>query len=445
MILLSNLPKIKLSQLDGKIDFYDINKYKNTNSKHFNEIKFFDFLEEIGNLCPYLQRISKSETQWLHRIKEKYLNDIINELILDVRAFNLDDLVRECRLIKRRIFLITSIFDISGYLSLDHVSLILTYVADFILSVLSKSIIYEKEYRSVLDNKNINHSISFFILAMGKMGSYELNYSSDIDIILFNTFDNKKIDDQFEAKQKIIKKFRKLVRILTDTSTGDFIYRVDLRLRPDPSSTPIVTDTNFAESYYQNLGRTWERMAFIKARPVSGNILKGKEFLSNISSFIWRNHFDYAAIDDVKNLREKMKLNSTHLKSFNLSGYNIKIGIGGIRDIELFTQTYQLVVAGRQQELRGANTIFNTKKLKEFGWLDNRSFETLVDAYILLRTTENRLQIINNTQTQSLPNEKSIKFKQLASLMGFNDCINFRDLLLNKLKAVKTLTDDFFF
>ena len=444
MILLSNLPKIKLSQLDGKIDFYDINKYKNTNSKHFNEIKFFDFLEEIGNLSPYLQRISKSETQWLHRIKEKYLNDIINELILDVRAFNLDDLVRECRLIKRRIFLITSIFDISGYLSLDHVSLILTYVADFILSVLSKSIIYEKEYRSVLDNKNINHSISFFILAMGKMGSYELNYSSDIDIIIFNTFDNKKIDDQFEAKQKIIKKFRKLVRILTDTSTGDFIYRVDLRLRPDPSSTPIVTDTNFAESYYQNLGRTWERMAFIKARPVSGNILKGKEFLSNISSFIWRNHFDYAAIDDVKNLREKMKLNSTHLKSFNLSGYNIKIGIGGIRDIELFTQTYQLVVAGRQQELRGANTILILKKLKEFGWLDNRSFETLVDAYILLRTTENRLQIINNTQTQSLPNEKSIKFKQLASLMGFNDCINFRDLLLNKLKAVKTLTDDFF-
>ena len=96
------------------------------------------------------------------------------------------------------------------------------------------------------------------------------------------------------------------MRILTDTSTGDFIYRVDLRLRPDPSSTPIVTDTNFAESYYQNLGRTWERMAFIKARPVSGNILKGKEFLSNISSFIWRNHFDYAAIDDVKNLRENM-------------------------------------------------------------------------------------------------------------------------------------------
>ena len=94
MILLSNLPKIKLSQLDGKIDFYDINKYKNTDSKHFNEIKFFDFLEEIGDLSPYLQRISKSETQWLHRIKEKYLNDIINELILDVRAFNLDDLVR---------------------------------------------------------------------------------------------------------------------------------------------------------------------------------------------------------------------------------------------------------------------------------------------------------------------------------------------------------------
>ena len=128
------------------------------------------------------------------------------------------------------------------------------------------------------------------------MGSYELNYSSDIDIILFNTFDNKKIYDQFEAKQKIIKKFRKLVRILTDTSTGDFIYRVDLRLRPDPSSTPIVTDTNFAESYYQNLGRTWERMAFIKARPVSGNILKGNEFLSNISSFIWRNHFDLSLI-----------------------------------------------------------------------------------------------------------------------------------------------------
>ncbi len=442
----SNLPKISISQFDGEINLYDVNKKSDSYLKKNNGKNFSNFLNKVGELSPYLKKISKDEKKWLNAVKDKNLNQILNDLISDKKLTYKRDIVQECRLIKKRSFLITSIYDISGYISLDQVSSILTYISDHIVTLLSNHVIYlrgkdEKELDLKMNKKN---SFSFFIIAMGKMGSLELNYSSDIDIILFFNFNYTNIKDHFETKQFIINKFKNLVKILTNFSEGDFLYRVDLRLRPDPSSTPIAIDTKFAENYYQKLGRTWERMAFIKARPVCGDIKKGKEFLNKLDSFIWRNHFDYAAIDEVKNLREKMKLNSPYLKLYDLSGYNIKTGLGGIRDIELFTQTYQLIVAGRNRELRGAKTVKTLNKLKELGWLAHDPFEKLVRAYIFFRTIENRLQIVNNTQNQNIPNESSIQFNQLAILAGFASCIKFKDLVLQNLKNVKLITDDFF-
>ena len=442
----SNLPNISISQFDGEINLYDVNKNSDIYLKKNDGKNFSNFLNKVGELSPYLKKISKDEKKWLNAVKDKNLNQILNDLISDKKLTYKRDIVQECRLIKKRSFLITSIYDISGYISLDQVSSILTCISDHIVTLLSNHVIYlrgkdEKELDLKMNKKN---SFSFFIIAMGKMGSFELNYSSDIDIILFFNFNYANIKDHFAAKQFIINKFKKLVKILTNFSEGDFLYRVDLRLRPDPSSTPIAIDTKFAENYYQKLGRTWERMAFIKARPVCGDIKKGKEFLNKLDSFIWRNHFDYAAIDEVKNLREKMKLNSPYLKLYDLSGYNIKTGLGGIRDIELFTQTYQLIVAGRNRELRGAKTIKTLNKLKELGWLDHEPFEKLVRAYNFFRTIENRLQIVNNTQNQNIPNESSPQFNQLATLAGFASCSKFKDLVLQNLKNVKLITDDFF-
>ena len=442
----SNLPNISISQFDGEINLYDVNKNSDIYLKKNDGKNFSNFLNKVGELSPYLKRISKDEKKWLNTVKDKNLNQILNDLISDKKLTYKRDIVQGCRLIKKRSFLITSIYDISGYISLDQVSSILTCISDHIVTLLSNHVIYlrgkdEKELDLKMNKKN---SFSFFIIAMGKMGSFELNYSSDIDIILFFNFNYTNIKDHFAAKQFIINKFKKLVKILTNFSEGDFLYRVDLRLRPDPSSTPIAIDTKFAENYYQKLGRTWERMAFIKARPVCGDIKKGKEFLKKLDSFIWRNHFDYAAIDEVKNLREKMKLNSPYLKLYDLSGYNIKTGLGGIRDIELFTQTYQLIVAGRNRELRGAKTVKTLNKLKELGWLDHEPFEKLVRAYNFFRTIENRLQIVNNTQNQNIPNESSPQFNQLATLAGFASCSKFKDLVLQNLKNVKLITDDFF-
>ena len=171
-------------------------------------------------------------------------------------------------------------------------------------------------------------------------------------------------------------------------------------MRPDPASTSIVISTEFAETYYQKLGRTWERMAFIKARFVAGNKIGAQNFLKMLESFIWRRHFDYASIEDVKNLREKMKHNTRTINLDNLSGYNIKTGLGGIRDIELFTQTYQLIVGGKQRKLRDRKTIISLLTLADMKWLRKEQADNLIEAYIFLRNVENRLQIINNTQTQ---------------------------------------------
>ena len=442
----SNLPKIPLSQFDGEIILYDNHTKSDRHLKKNNIESFSNFLNKIGELSPYLKKISENEKNWLNSVKYKNLNQIINDLISDKKFSYKRDIIQECRLIKRRSFLITSIYDISGYISLDQVSIILTYISDHIVTLLSNHVIYSNSKDAKISDLKMNkkNSFSFFIIAMGKMGSFELNYSSDIDIILFFDFKYTNINDHFETKQFIINKFKKLVKILTNFSEGDFLYRVDLRLRPDPSSTPIAIDIKFAENYYQKLGRTWERMAFIKARPVCGDIKKGKEFLNKLDSFIWRNHFDYAAIDEVKNLREKMKLNSPYLKLYDLSGYNIKTGLGGIRDIELFTQTYQLIVAGRTRELRGAKTIKTLNKLKELGWLDHVTHEKLVRAYNFFRAIENRLQIVNNTQNQNIPSEFSLQFIQLSTLAGFASSSKFKDQVLQNLKIVKIITDDFF-
>ena len=286
----SNLPNISISQFDGEINLYDVNKNSDIYLKKNDGKNFSNFLNKVGELSPYLKRISKDEKKWLNAVKDKNLNQILNDLISDKKLTNKRDIVQGCRLIKKRSFLITSIYDISGYISLDQVSSILTCISDHIVTLLSNHVIYlrgkdEKELDLKMNKKN---SFSFFIIAMGKMGSFELNYSSDIDIILFFNFNYANIKDHFAAKQFIINKFKKLVKILTNFSEGDFLYRVDLRLRPDPSSTPIAIDTKFAENYYQKLGRTWERMAFIKARPVCGDIKKGKEFLNKLDSFIWK-------------------------------------------------------------------------------------------------------------------------------------------------------------
>ncbi len=454
-----SLPDVRLTMISGSPKLFDANLHNAQFAEKKSSQELWKFISKVGECSPYLNTLIGQEKRWLKTIIDFPVSFILENILKEIRLSNQNNIIQNCKRARRRSFLIVALFDLSGCLCLTNVSRILTIVADEILSALTNIVINSQEILKK-ESSSKNYDLSndntakkskkqrvwskFFVLAMGKMGSHELNYSSDIDIVFFLRSKKALIQEQIEERQEYINKARELIKILSSVANDDFIYRTDLRLRPDPASTPIVISTEFAETYYQKLGRTWERMAFIKARPVAGDKSDADEFLRALENFIWRKHFDYAAIEDVKNLREKMKLDSRSINLENLSGYNIKIGLGGIRDIELFTQTYQLIVGGRQRSLRNSNTISILNRLVEMQWLRKKQSKTLIDAYTFLRSVENRLQIMNNTQIQVLPNENSEKFLALSILLGFGEPEKFKKKLKSSLLYVKRLTDDFF-
>ena len=460
MTLNLSLPNVCLANISGKPRLFVQAQFEQQSSDNKSPREFWEFVSKVGKYSPYLKKITSKEKDWLKAVIDLPIGVILDALLRDIRLSNSKLLVENCRKAKRRSFLITALFDLAGCLSLNNVSYILTAVADEILSALTKEVINPRliakfESKPISYNPNFSANAGrpkdiksvggkFFVLAMGKMGANELNYSSDIDIIFFLSASSFHVGEKINERREYSIKARKLIKILSNLTADDFIYRTDLRLRPDPASTPIVVCTEFATTYYQNLGRTWERMAFIKARPVAGNVSEAKKFLETLESFIWRKHFDYASIEDVKNLREKMKLDSTSINFDALGGYNIKMGLGGIRDIELFTQTYQLIVGGRQIELRQQSTVVTLNILAKMKWLRRQQSEGLIDAYIFFRNVENRLQMINNTQTQILPTENSESFTELSILSGFDEPILFKKKLKDYLLYVKDLTEDFF-
>jgi [glutamine synthetase] adenylyltransferase / [glutamine synthetase]-adenylyl-L-tyrosine phosphorylase len=195
------------------------------------------------------------------------------------------------------------------------------------------------------------------VLAMGKMGARELNYSSDIDLICL--FDETRFapDDYHDARASFIRVTRKLCGLLSDYTSEGYVFRTDLRLRPDPSVTPVCLSMDAAERYYESVGRTWERAAYIKARPCAGDLDAGARFLRMMTPFVWRKHLDFAAIQDAHDMRLRIKAHKGLNGALALEGHNIKLGKGGIREIEFFTQTRQLIAGGRDPELRSPRTI----------------------------------------------------------------------------------------
>jgi glutamate-ammonia-ligase adenylyltransferase len=181
-----------------------------------------------------------------------------------------------------------------------------------------------------------------FALAMGKMGAGELNYSSDIDLICLFDQDRYGADWQ-EARAAFIRVTRKMTALLSDTMAGGYVFRTDLRLRPDASVTPVCLAMSAAYSYYEAEGRTWERAAYIKARPCGGDLAAGERFLTSLTPFVWRKHLDFAAIQDAHDMRLRIREHRGLNRRLTVEGHNMKLGQGGIREIEFFTQTRQLI------------------------------------------------------------------------------------------------------
>lgn len=342
------------------------------------------------------------------------------------------------RVAKRHIALATACGDIAGILDLDAVTGALSEFAEATLQAATRSALAQSAAAGRLtlaDERDPAANSGFIVIAMGKLGAGELNYSSDIDIITL--FDPERVAGcaPENAQKLFIRVTRELVRLMDERTKDGYVFRTDLRLRPDPGATPLCVSLPTAEVYYESQGQNWERAAMIKARAVAGDIAAGSEFLDWLTPFVWRKNLDFAAIQDIHSIKRQINAHRGGAR-IRAEGHNIKIGRGGIREIEFFAQTQQLIWGGRLPALREAATLSALDQLVDAGQVTADARDDLAAAYRFLRTVEHRLQMINDEQTQTLP-EDDAGLDNLAHFLGYDDRGRFSSDLLNHLRNVE--------
>ncbi len=430
-----------------------------TRSPHpFDPARGAEALESVGNLAPavrevligaagcsqYLASLIKREAVWLEDAltdPELALKALFEELPL-IDAKTLPSALRQA---KRRVALITGLADLGGVWPLEQVTGVLTEFADLATTCALRATIGAEIARGKLPGMgedDIADAGGMTVLAMGKMGAFELNYSSDIDLICL--FDETRYaqDDFHDARASLVRATRRMAAMMNDLTGEGYVFRTDLRLRPDPGVTPVCMAMEAAERYYESLGRTWERAAYIKARPCAGDIAAGETFLKTLTPFVWRKHLDFAAIQDAHDMRLRYREHKGLGGAIKLPEHNMKLGRGGIREIEFFTQTRQIIAGGRDPELRVRGTLEGLAILSKKGWVPEDAAAQLTDHYRAHREVEHRLQMINDAQTHVLPNSDE-GFARLAAFMGREDA-ELRNDLMQRLEAVHELTEGFF-
>ncbi|MFO1127383.1 MAG: bifunctional [glutamine synthetase] adenylyltransferase/[glutamine synthetase]-adenylyl-L-tyrosine phosphorylase [Rhodospirillales bacterium] len=342
------------------------------------------------------------------------------------------------RLAKRRLAFVTAVADVCEDWTLSQVTGALSGFAGAALDAAAAYLLAEAHAKGILklaEPARPTRDSGLIILGMGKLGGHELNYSSDIDLIIFYDPERMSTPDRDSLQTHLIRLVRQLVRLMSDRRPEGYVFRTDLRLRPDPGSTPPAISVLAAEEYYESLGQNWERAALIKARPVAGDIDAGRRFLQRLRPFIWRKHLDFAAIADIHSIKRQINAHRAGDR-LRLAGHNIKLGRGGIREIEFFVQTQQLIWGGRLPALRVAETEAALVALADAGKIDSEAVLDLTRAYRFLRRIEHRLQMTNDEQTHTLPTDP-VKLRALAVFSGFADVDAFGEAVLATLRTVE--------
>ncbi|WP_292290468.1 glutamine-synthetase adenylyltransferase [Marivita sp.] len=406
-----------------------------------------DVARLIDGACgcsPYLKSLVEKEGGWLETAlddPERALSDEHTTL----RATAPDALASRLRQAKRRVALLTGLADLAAVWPLETVTQALTDFADLSVHLALRACVGHEIKRGKLPGQtetDAEQAGGMVALAMGKMGAGELNYSSDVDLICL--FDETRFDpdDYHEARSSLVRATRKMCAMLSDLTGEGYVFRTDLRLRPDPSVTPVCLAMEAAERYYESLGRTWERAAYIKARPCAGDVAAGEKFLRTLTPFVWRKHLDFAAIQDAHDMVQRIRDHKGLGGAITLPGHNMKLGRGGIREIEFFTQTRQIIAGGRDPDLRVRGTVPGLAVLAEKGWVPQDVTQTLTDHYRAHREVEHRVQMLRDAQTHDLPQSEG-GFDRLAAFMGTDRTSLTRELRA-RLEEVHDLTEGFF-
>jgi glutamate-ammonia-ligase adenylyltransferase len=400
-------------------------------------------LASLAESAPFLWELASNEPDRLARLLQAEPDRHFAALLAEhgeAAATAVDEAtaMRSLRRMKAEAALLIALADIGGVWPVMRATRALTELADCAVGSAVRFLLSEAARAGRLSPANKAQpqaGSGYIVIAMGKMGAFELNYSSDIDLIVFYDPAAPALPAGAEPAPFYVRLTQRLVKLLQERTGDGYVFRTDLRLRPDPASTAIAISTPAAVSYYESVGQNWERAAMIKARPCAGDLQAGEAILNELSPFIWRKYLDFAAVADVHAMKQQINAYRGH-GEIAVEGHNIKLGRGGIREIEFFAQTQQLIAGGRNPHLRDRDTLTTLDKLAEGGWIDIEAREQMKAAYCFLRTVEHRLQMINDEQTQTLPAERA-SLDRFARFLGFADRDAFARVLLEHLNNVQ--------
>ncbi|WP_255509667.1 glutamine-synthetase adenylyltransferase [Oceaniovalibus sp. ACAM 378] len=413
---------------------------------------FADLAPELRTLLtgaagcsPFLKSLMEREADWLHDVLTGDPEASFDGVMADVVALEDTALAPGLRLAKGRVALLSGLADLGGVWTLEQVTGALTRFADLAVDRAMKASVRAQWARGRLpgvDEADLADAGGLFALAMGKMGAFELNYSSDIDLICL--IDESRFDpeDFPMVRPGFVRATKAMAGLLSNNTADGYVFRTDLRLRPDPAVTPVALSMEAAERYYESLGRTWERAAHVKARPCAGDIAAGDKYLGHLRPFVWRRHLDFAAIQDAHDMRLRIREHRGLHGPVVLEGHDLKLGRGGIREIEFFTQTRQIIAGGRDPSLRVRGTVEGLEKLVAAGWVESDVAGQLTVDYRAHREVEHRIQMVADAQTHDLP-QTDRGFARLAAMMD-RDVADLRAGLSGRLIRVARLTEDFF-
>ncbi|TWD46977.1 glutamate-ammonia-ligase adenylyltransferase [Agrobacterium vitis] len=407
-----------------------------------------DFLIAALTLAPHLREMVARQPDLVTLAISTPLNESLEGLVQQARsawqpqpdspAPSEAVVMTRLRQAKRGLSFLLALADLGRVLDARQVTLWLSRMADAAIASAIDHLLLAGSEAGKLHLQDASapaKGSGLIVLGMGKLGAFELNYSSDIDLVVFFDAEAGILIQPEDGTETYGRMMRRLIRILQERTADGYVFRTDLRLRPDPGATPLAVPVEAALNYYEGRGQNWERAAFIKARPVAGDVAAGEAFLKELSPFVFRKYLDYAAIADIHSIKRQIHSHKGH-STIAVKGHNVKLGRGGIREIEFFAQTQQLIAGGRMLELRAKATEAALAALAQARWIDTDTRDELTEAYWFLRDVEHRIQMVHDEQTHTLPTTEA-ELKRIAFMMGFPSVASFSEALQKRLKTVE--------
>jgi [glutamine synthetase] adenylyltransferase / [glutamine synthetase]-adenylyl-L-tyrosine phosphorylase len=397
----------------------------------------------IAEHSPFLWDLVSRDTQRLLQLlrsdPDRHFERVLAEASAGVaQTHDLEAAMRLLRRMKSEAALLIALADIGGAWPVMRAAAALSDLADTAVRSAVQFALAEAARAGRIqpvDPADPQKGSGYIVLAMGKLGGRELNYSSDIDLIVFFDGASRIIPENADAAPVFVRMTQRVVKLLQERTGDGYVFRPDLRLRPDPASTAVAISTAAAMVYYESVGQNWERAAMIKARACAGDIPAGEKLMADLAPFVWRKYLDYVALADVHAMKQQINAYRGH-GEIAVEGHNIKLGRGGIREVEFFAQTQQLIAGGRNPALRDRDTLTTLGKLERDGWIDAAARDDLSAAYKFLRRVEHRLQMINDEQTQTLPAQRG-ELERFAHFLGYENRDAFAAELVAQLQTVQ--------